>query len=199
MDWRFYLAHPGEILGTLRSGGVLLGGVVAGALTFAFYASRHELPKWRLGDAAMAPVALAQAIGRLGCFSAGCCWGEPCEAAHPLAVVFTNPDAWRQTGVPLGQPLVAVQLVQAAHDLLLAGLLTWLWRRRPEPPGTIVWTYVLLYSLGRGLIEFWRGDDAQRGVWFGGEISTSQIFALCGAAIALAMLVRARLGRQQEA
>lgn len=197
MDWRSYVEHPFGILGTLRSGGVLLGGVVAGALTFALYASRHDLPKWRLGDAAMAPVALAQAVGRLGCFSAGCCWGDVCERGHPLAVTFTSPQAQAQTGVPLGQPLIAVQLIQAAHDLVLAGVLTWLWRRRPEPPGTIVWTYVLLYSLGRGVIEFWRGDS-QRGLWFDGAVSTSQLFALCGIVVAAIALLRSRFGRQDK-
>ena len=54
-----------------------------------------------------------------------------------------------------------------------------------------MWIYVLLYSVSRGTIEFWRGD-AQRGMFFGDSISTSQLFALLGIALASIMLVRGR-------
>ncbi len=84
-----YWARPAEILGTIRSAGVLIGGVAAGSATFALYARRHALPLWSLADAIAAPLALAQAFGRLGCFAAGCCWGIPVDAGQPLAVVFT--------------------------------------------------------------------------------------------------------------
>ena len=49
------------------------------------------------------------------------------------------------------------------NDLLLALFLTWLWRRRPRPAGTVFWVYVLLYSLTRGTIEFW--DLTNRQDW----------------------------------
>jgi phosphatidylglycerol:prolipoprotein diacylglycerol transferase len=190
VDWRSYLQHPADVLGTLRSAGVLVGGVIAGASVFVFYARRHGLPVALLTDAIAAPLAAAQALGRLGCHAAGCCWGV--ETVHPwLWVKFTDPVARAQTGVRLEVPLVPTQLIQMAHDLLLAGLLTWLWRRRPQPPGTVAWTYVLLYSIGRGVIEFWRGDAA-RGLYFAGRVSTSQIFSVLGIALAAAMLLRGR-------
>jgi len=66
VEWRYYLNNPMEILGTLRSAGVLIGGVVAGATVFIWYCRRHGLPALTLGDAAVAPLALGQAIGRLG-------------------------------------------------------------------------------------------------------------------------------------
>ena len=191
LDWRDYLEHPRLLLGTLRSAGVLVGGVIAGGLTFGLYARRLGLPGLRLLDAVAAPLALAQSIGRLGCFFAGCCWGVPTAAQSVLAVTFTNPVARDQTGVPLHVPLVATQLTQALNDLLLAIVLTWLWRRRLEPPGTVFWIYVLLYSIGRGLIEFWRGD-AQRGLFFGDIVSTSQLFALTGIVLAVTMILRGR-------
>ena len=137
LDWRMYLEHPGEILGTLRSAGVLMGGVAAGAVTFIVYCRRHGLPLWRLADAIAAPLVLAQAIGRLGCWSAGCCWGLRLDAGNPLAVVFTDPQAHEQTGVPLGVPLFPTQLVEMVYDLLLVGLLAWLWRRKALPAGAV--------------------------------------------------------------
>ena len=188
VDWRFYLDHPGEILGTLRSAGVLVGGVVAGATAFFVYGKRHGLPLWKLVDTIVAPVALAQAIGRLGCLSAGCCWGSK-TSIEGLAVVFTDPVAAQQTGVPLNVPLVPTQLLQFSNDLLLAIILTFAWRKQLKPDGTVWWLYVLLYSLGRGVIEFWRGDR-HRGLYFGDLISTSQLFAGAGVVVALFFLIR---------
>ncbi len=188
LDLRYYIEHPLELLGTLRSAGVLLGGVTAGSMAFVVYARRHGLPLFRLGDAVAAPLALAQSIGRLGCFCAGCCWGHATESSNPLAVVFTDPVAHAQTGVPLHVPLVATQLLQAGNDILLALILTALWRKRIRPDGTVFWCYLVLYGLTRSLIEFWRGD-LQRGVYFDGLISTSQLIALSGVGVGLLLLL----------
>ncbi len=198
IDWRMYLQHPWEIFGTVRSAGVFLGGVVGGALIFILYARHHRLPIMALADAIVAPLALAQAIGRLGCFSAGCCWGVEAGAVRFLAVTFTDPAARAQTGVPLGVPLIAIQLIEMAFDLCLVLLLTLLWRRSPRPRGTVLWIYALLYSLGRGIIEFWRGD-VHRGLWFGDALSTSQLLAAAGIVLAVTMLVRGRLRRASTA
>jgi len=198
LDWRDYLQHPADLLGTIRSAGVLIGGVICGALMFTVYARRHGLPLFRLGDAIAAPLALAQGIGRLGCFSAGCCWGKHAEPGSPFAVTFTNPMAREQTGVELGVALIPTQLYQMFHDLALALVLTWLWRRRIEPAGTVFWIYVLVYSVGRGAIEFWRGDS-QRGLYFDGLVSTSQLFAVAGVAFAIVMLVRGRVRLRRSA
>ena len=195
VDWREYVAHPAQIFGTIRSAGVLLGGIAAGALTFALYARRHGLPLWALADAIAAPLALAQGIGRLGCFSGGCCWGIPIDPRHWLAVVFESDAAHDLTGVPLHDPRLAIQLVEAGFDLLLAVALTLLWRRRPTPEGTVFWIYALAYSVGRALLEEGRGD-LHRGVWLGGAASTSQLLSLAVAALALAMLVRGRGARR---
>jgi phosphatidylglycerol:prolipoprotein diacylglycerol transferase len=189
LEWPSYVAHPAELLGVVRSAGVLMGGVLLGALVFLLYGRRHALPVLRLGDAIAAPLALGQAIGRVGCFAAGCCWGTVCDPRNPLAVTFTDPAAHDQTGVPLGSPLVATQLLHAANDLGLALVLTWLWRRPIGPAGTTFWIYLLLYSATRAILEFWRGDS-QRGLWFHGAVSTSQLFAIAGIVIATAMLAR---------
>ena len=139
-------------------------------------------------------MALAQGIGRLGCHAAGCCWGVPARPGSSFAVTFTDPQSALQTGVPLNVALVPTQLMQMTNDILLALVLTWLWRRRPEPPGTVFWIYVLLYSLGRGVIEFWRGD-IQRGLYFEGMLSTSQIISIVGIVVSGAILLR-RLRRR---
>jgi phosphatidylglycerol:prolipoprotein diacylglycerol transferase len=189
VDWRYYLDNPADLLWTFRSAGVLMGGVLAGAAAFVLYARAQGLPVLALGDAVVAPLALAQALGRLGCFAAGCCYGVPSDSGF-CAVTFTSPEAMVPPTL-LGVPLVATQLLQMANDLLLTVLLTWLWRRRTKPEGTVLALYVLLYSLTRGILEFWRGD-AERGVWLGGRVSTSQIFCILGIAVGSFLLVRLR-------
>ncbi len=198
VDWRYYAENPGAILSLFRVAGVLMGGVAAGALAFVLYARRQGLPVLRLADAIVPPVALAQGIGRLGCFAAGCCWGVPVAPGSSCSVTFTDPAAAAQTGVPLHQPLFPAQLVQAAADFALAAVLTLVVRRGSRPAGLALWLYVLLYSVSRGTIEFWRGDE-HRGLWLGGAISTSQILSLAGVAVAVAVLVARRLRRPPEA
>lgn len=195
IDWDVYWARPAEILGTIRSAGVLLGGIAAGSATFALYAWRHALPLWSLADAIAAPLALAQAFGRLGCFAGGCCWGIPVDAGQPLAVVFRDEQAHALTGVPLGEPLLAIQLLEAGFDLALVGMLTVLWHRRVQPAGSVFWIYALVYAIGRALLEEGRGD-AHRGLFFGGALSTSQILSLAVAVLAIAMLVRGLRSRR---
>ncbi len=190
VDLPYYLANPAEILGTVRSAGVLMGGVFVGGGTFLFYARRHGLPLGELADAIAAPLAFAQGIGRLGCFAAGCCYGVTSDAW--CAIRFTSQAAHDQTGVPLRTPLLPVQLFEFAFDLVLALGLTIAWRRRPRPAGTVLWIYFVVYGAGRAALEFWRGDSV-RGLWLGGLMSTSQLFSLAAVAIGAFFLVRDRV------
>lgn len=158
MDFPYYSENPARIfsLDTLLSAGVYYGGFL-GALAFAwFYIRRHRLPWWKTADVFSPGIALGHAIGRLGCFAAGCCWGSRCE--RPWAVVFTNPDAHELTGVPLGIPLHPAQLYEAATTFLVAGWL-YLRIRRPHAEGEILAWYLTLYSGARFLIEFFRHHD----------------------------------------
>lgn len=191
VEWRTYLADPGRILSieTLRSAGVLMGGVIAGGAVFIAYCRREDLPLFVLADAIAAPLALAQAFGRFGCFNAGCCHGVPTSSW--FGVVFPHHPRSSVDPALIGVPLVPTQLFEMGADLALAAVLTLLWRRRRGPDGTVFWWYMILYSAARAVIEHWRGD-AIRGLWFGGTISTSQILSIVGIAVGLAMLARGR-------
>lgn len=174
VDWRFFAARPFELRSLLQSGGVFYGGLLAGALVAWFYARRYQLPAWPTADVLAPGVVIGQAIGRLGCFSAGCCWGKPSSA--PWAVSFTNEYTGRTIGTPLHTGLHPVQLYEAAAAFAIFGVLIWL-ARRQRFQGQVALAYVGLYSAVRFGLEFWRGD-AERGLWFGGALSTSQVVAL---------------------
>lgn len=194
VDWRYYLANPGAILASWRSAGVYYGGFVGASLASVWYVRRHRLPLGVVADALAPSVALAQSIGRLGCFAAGCCYGLPTQL--PWAVTFTNPEAAAITGVPLGIPRHPTQVYLSLNALLLFALLVLLrrWKQRREfPAGVIFWSYLLLYSCGRFALEFLRADP--RGTF--GPLSTSQGIAILGAVVATFALGRLAFGRRR--
>lgn len=186
VEWRDFVENPRLFLDTLRSAGAIWGGVLAGVAAIIWLARRRELPPGRVLDSMAVPVATAQAVGRIGCFLAGCCWGARCD--KPWAVTFGAAGS-ENTGVPAGVPLHPVQLYEVGAMLAIAGLV-WLVHRRPaRRPGESVLTYLLLYSVARSLVELFR-DDPGRGVFLrdlvSGGVSTGQIMS---AAVALAALV----------
>jgi phosphatidylglycerol:prolipoprotein diacylglycerol transferase len=173
VDWSYYSQNPRELLSLFQSAGVFYGGLLGAIPVAWWYARRHSLPGWRTADVMAPGVMLGQAIGRLGCFSAGCCHGRPTTV--PWAVTFRDPYAARSVGVPLNIPLHPTQLYESAAALLIFAGLLWIARRK-RFHGQVMLSYVVLYAAARFVIEFFRGD-ASRGSVFG-VLSTSQFLAI---------------------
>jgi phosphatidylglycerol:prolipoprotein diacylglycerol transferase len=70
---------------------------------------KHRMPWLRTADAFAPGLALGHAIGRLGCFAAGCCYGKPTSAWW--GVTFTDPAAYLVSGTPLEVALHPTQLL----------------------------------------------------------------------------------------
>ena len=189
VDAGYYVAHPMDILRNLRSAGVFYGGFALASAAAFLYVRRHRLPLGKVADVAAPPLALGQAVGRIGCLMAGCCYGKSCDL--PWAVTFRDPAAFQLTGVPLGIPLHPTQVYHALADLLILAITLLLLPRR-RFAGQVFWVYVLLYAVLRFVVELFRGDAA-RGLFFGGALSTSQLIAIPGALVAALILYR--LGR----
>jgi phosphatidylglycerol:prolipoprotein diacylglycerol transferase len=174
VDWSYFSSRPLELRTIFQSGGVFYGGLVAGILVAWFCARRYALPGWRTADVLAPGVVLGQAIGRLGCFSAGCCWGKP--TGLPWSVTFHDKYTGSTIGTPLETAVHPSQLYESAGAFLLFAFLLWLSRRKAFH-GQVVLVYVGLYSLLRFALEFWRGDT-ERGLWLGNTLSTSQLVAI---------------------
>jgi phosphatidylglycerol:prolipoprotein diacylglycerol transferase len=125
-------------------------------------------------------LAIGQAVGRWGCFFAGCCYGAPTDA--PWAITFTDPKSL----APLEVALHPTQVYLSINALAIFGILTWLHKRKTFN-GQVFWVYGILYSIGRFIIEFYRGDD--RGVVV---LSTSQYIGIFVLGLSIYMLTRLR-------
>jgi phosphatidylglycerol---prolipoprotein diacylglyceryl transferase len=143
------------------------------------------LAKWSLdihaqtGDSFAVPVAAAIAIGRLGCFTAGCCYGTPTNL--PWGVVFPNIDS---------QPRHPTQLYEFAFHAMMAAVLFLLWRRHIFP-GQLFKLYIIVYSVYRFLTELIRPEAP---LWLG---LTGYQWA-CLTLIGLFAFLWRRDGRQQS-
>lgn len=175
VDIPYYTEHPGEVLSfsTLQAGGVFYGGLIAALGVAAWYMRKSHLPLLRTADVFAPGIALGHGIGRLGCFSAGCCWGVECHL--PWAVTFTNPVANQLVGVPLRIPLHPTQLYESFAEFLVFGILFWR-SGKPHPTGAIICLYLMLYSSARFVVEFFRFHE-QGNLW-GGPLDTSQWISL---------------------
>lgn len=192
VDWTHYQHDPWSLV---RSGGVFYGGLIAAVATSIWFFYTHKLSVWRMTDILAPSVALGHAIGRLGCFAAGCCYGKPTTAAW--GVTFTDPYAREIVGVPLGIPLHPTQLYDSVINFAIFGFLIYLTGKK-RFDGQIFWTYVATYSVARFVIEFFRGD-LDRGLAFGGTVSTSQIIAIVLIVVAILALATLRRLPQKRA
>jgi phosphatidylglycerol:prolipoprotein diacylglycerol transferase len=157
-DWKMYAADPAQLFtwSTLQAAGVYQGGFLVAVLMALFYMRRNGLPALMTFDVFAPGLALGHAIGRIGCFAAGCCWWSECNL--PWAVTFRNPQANELTGVPLGVPLHPTQLYESGAEFLIFGFLVWYFHRIPRE-GTVIGWYLVLYSLVRFAVEFIRHHD----------------------------------------
>lgn len=147
----WYRALPGEVLAFWKGGLAFLGGVGLAAAACCVVAWRHRAPVRDLCDLGAPAIALADAIGRLGCFLSGCCYGAVCEPAW-----WSVQPSWY--GPPMGGvPRYPTALGEMALGLTLFGVLL-AWQRRRAFRGEVLCAFVVLYAPGRFVLETLRDD-----------------------------------------
>lgn len=195
VDIQHYTQHPDEILSfnSLQAGGVFYGGLIAALIISWWYMRRMKLPLLKTADIFAPAIALGHGIGRIGCFSAGCCYGDHCDL--PWAVTFHSEAAHNRVGVPLGVPLHPTQLYEAFAEFAIFAILYWR-VKKPHPPGAIISLYLILYSTVRFIVEFFRYHE--QGNLFNGPLDTSQWISLALLIMGSAYFLRGRSnGRTQ--
>lgn len=182
VEWRRFADGSIGFMQFLTGGRVVLGGVLTASVVAVWLFRRHNLPPLMCLDAGLTSTPLGMAVGRLGCFLGGCCYGRPTDAAW--GVTFTHPVAERLNGTTLGVPLHPTQLVQAASDFVLFVLLYRFFPHRKFDGHTSA-LFLAGAGASRFAIEFLRGD--RRGGAFG--LATSQWIAIAMIALGVLWLV----------
>ena len=181
-EWKSIVENPGFLGDTLTDGFVVFGGIIGGILTAYVYCKVEKLDFLKFFDTLMPSVALAQGFGRIGCFLAGCCYGK--ETAGTLAVIFKDSDF-----APNDISLIPTQIYSSILDFVHFFLLLYVAKHK-KADGQVAACYLICYSIGRFVIEFFRGDIERGSV---GILSTSQfisIFTAIAGAILLLASVR---------
>src|SRR5258708_4168085 len=157
-DWQIYWNDPKQLFSkeTLQAMGVYQGGLLLALIVATLYIRHKHLPPLLTFDVFAPGIALGHAIGRIGCFAAGCCWGKECD--RPWAVTFRNPDAHELTGVPLNVPLHPTQLYESLAEFIIFWILYTRFAR-PHRDGAIIGLYLILYSSVRFVVEFFRNHE----------------------------------------
>lgn len=186
---KIFIEDPVEILRIWNGGLVFYGGFIAAFITVLVYIKTTDLLLWKTADILAPSIAIGQFFGRLGCFSAGCCYGKKCDL--PWAVTFTNPDSL----APLHSSLHPTQLYSAVGNLVIFVVIMFL-RKQKKFDGQLFWLYVVLYALARFVVEIFRGDF--RGVSFFGFLSVSQAIGVIFVFIAVIMLLNLAKKNQKK-
>ncbi len=149
LNWQEFAGRPGDLLHIWEGGLSYHGGVAGGLLAGSIFVVRRKFGYGRMADLVAPGLALGYAIARIGCFLNGCCYGVPTDL--PWGVCF---PALQEAG----QPPVRVhptQFYASAMSLAIFGLLLWI-RPRLRRAGQLGLLYLVAYSAGRFVIEFWR-------------------------------------------
>jgi phosphatidylglycerol:prolipoprotein diacylglycerol transferase len=156
-DWSRFKADPLSVLRFWNEGLVFLGGLIGGLIFALIFIRRQKWSFWEIADICAIAIPLAYGFGRIGCFFAGCCYGEACEL--PWAITFP------------GQ-MVARHPTQLYSMLLGFGLAAFAYFFRPKRrfAGQSFLFYMFFYGLGRGIIELLRIEPTV----FGTNLSVAQ-------------------------
>ncbi|MDD5561204.1 MAG: prolipoprotein diacylglyceryl transferase [Candidatus Omnitrophica bacterium] len=167
----FYIKHPLEIIMLQHGGMAIFGGIIFGSICACIYILRNKLQLLPTLDLLAPFIALGQAIGRIGCFLNGCCYGKP------SAFGIYSPVA--------GEVLIPTQLYSSFLMFLIFFVLRFM-QDRKHLPGQILYSYLFLYSVKRFFIEFFRNDSPR--IFQG--LTLFQLLSLAIFFFSLTMLVR---------
>jgi len=164
----FYFREPGRLL--TGRGFVFYGSFIFCVPTMLWFFNRHKLPTFTMLDIMAITTCLVHMFGRVGCFMAGCCYGLPTSSAW--GVVFSDPACYAE---PKGEHLHPVQLYEAGYIFIVMVILLVV-RGRKKFKGQLFFGYLMLYAVGRYVLEFLRGD-VKRGFVIDPYLSHSQLIA----------------------
>ncbi len=165
-----YLKHPGKLVDNFANGFVFYGSFIFAIPTMLWFFRHYKLPTLGMLDIIAGTTLIVHGTGRLGCFMAGCCYGVPTDSF--LGVTFTNPQCAAE---PLNTPLHPTQLYSSLMIFAILAVIIFM-KDRKKFDGQLFLLYIMLYAIGRSVIEVFRGDIS-RGYVIEGVLTNSQFIA----------------------
>ncbi len=187
----YYWAHPIRVFYFWQGGFVSIGAFLGTLVGWLIYIRKRRLQTWRYLDLAILAAPIVIFCVRIGCLLVGCCYGKPTDFF--IHLTFTDP-ASTAGYAHLNEPLHATQVYNMLNAILMGCVLYPTYRYR-RFYGQVVATFCFYYGVSRFFIEFLRGD-VDRGIWFGGMLSTAQI-AMIGTIIAGLIIWRVQSRRDR--
>ncbi len=180
------ISDPSLLYRDLLEGFVIYGALIGGFVGIWLYCRKWKLNLLSYLDLALPSVALAQGFGRIGCLLAGCCYGMETDSA--FCIVFQE-----SAYAPNGIPLIPTQIISSVLDFAHFAVLIWFVKKWKKKEGQVTGLYFVLYSAGRFILEFFRGDLERGNV---GVLSTSQFISIFTFAAGIGLLLW--LGRRKK-
>ena len=154
-EWGSFANPWLEIFYLWQGGFVVLGSIVSVAIVVPIYLKMHSVSVLKFLDIVSLYAPLMQAVGRIGCLLAGCCYGAQAQGSI-LAIMFSDPVCLAPTGVYLYPTQIYMGLLSFSIFIILFTL-----RRFLQKPGQTVFLYFTLESMARVGIDFLRGDRGE--------------------------------------
>jgi phosphatidylglycerol:prolipoprotein diacylglycerol transferase len=191
----------GQLFSTWSQGSGFYGAYIGGALALAVTAHFKKMPILKTWDATMGVVPLGFAVGKIGCFLAGCCYGMPsaaglCFARGSLAHMTQIHGGKIRPDAAASLPVVPIQLYDMIYGFTLYGALVVL-GKRSNRPGEVFAATTVGYSAYRFVIEFFR-DDPDRHTFGSSSLTDSQFTAIALFMIAVGCWIALRVRKPAE-
>jgi phosphatidylglycerol:prolipoprotein diacylglycerol transferase len=172
INWDYYFSNPFEIFKIWNGGIVFYGGAITGLLSGIFICKIFKLKIPVMLDIAVPGLSLGHFFGRIGCFSYGCCFGKTCSTESFYTVKFPAPAPAYEKHLSSGLidthshfslPVLNTQLISALFLLLLTLFLIIYDKkiRKHSGSGTLFALYLIIYSVFRFIIEFYRDEFSE--------------------------------------
>lgn len=145
-----------EIFELWEGGFAVLGSILGILIFFPFYLHKNKIATFPLLDLAAIYAPLLQSIARIGCFLAGCCYGMPTDM--DWGVIYTHPDV----AVPLELRYLPIHPTQLYSSLILFMIYLMMhsfFSKYLIRPGQLLAMYLMLASIERFIVDFWRADQ----------------------------------------
>lgn len=186
-NWDYYSANLRDIPAVWHGGLAIHGGLIGGILVAYIYLKQRGISFWKMADSVAPAIILGQAFGRFGNFMNGDAHGRP--TAMPWGIVFP-PGSIAGREFP-NIPLHPTMLYEMAINISIFLILWFGLRNREHKNGFIFAAYLMLYSLGRFVVESFRADSLMMG-----PIRAAQAVSLTLAVATLIAILKGRLWKK---